>query len=181
MKRLALLLALLQTGCVSFYKGVPKDAPQPPSRQGVLHYKFAELQAAGLGNGRGALREFFKSGTGFSEVREVPAAPEKGLYCEVVVKWKPPTVLALIFGYISLGFMTILPAWSLHEGYEIEYRVFKDAKPVRTFTYELTRKGAVWIVLLPLIWINAITMSEGEAFTRTGRQFVADAGSLLGS
>lgn len=170
---------LLQGGCVSFYRGVPKKAPVPPKRSGVLHYKLGEFPAAGLGDGRGALRDFFREETGFAQAHPVPEKPEKGLYVETAVKWNPPGVPALIFGYLSIVFLTLLPAFSLREGYQVDYHLYKDGKHLRTFSYDIKRKGAVWIVLLPLMLVNALTMSERDAFTLTSRRFLEEAAPLL--
>ncbi len=111
----------------------------------------------------------------------VPAdtSPEKGLYIEVETKWKPMTLPALVFGYISISTLTLLPAWSTKDGYFVKYDVYIDGKKKETYNYEITRKGGIWIGLIPFSWINLITYSEKQAFEATANQFVQDARPYL--
>jgi len=108
-------------------------------------------------------------------------APEKGLYLEVETKWKPMTMPALIFGYISVSTLTLLPAWSMHDGYIVKYNIYVDGQKKEAYTYEITRKAGIWLGLLPFAWINLFTYNEEDAFEATAYQFAADAQAYFGS
>ena len=94
-------------------------------------------------------------------------------------QWKPLGLPALIFGYISVSTLTILPAWSVQEGFIVHYHLFLDGEKIKSYEYEITRKAGVWLGLLPFIWANLFTYSEADAFKATAFQFFEDAEPLL--
>ena len=85
----------------------------------------------------------------------------------------------LAFGYLSASTLTFLPAWSENDGYRVTYNVFVNGEKKKSYEYEVTRKGAVWILLVPLAWVNAFTYSEAEAFEATAYQFFKDSEPLF--
>jgi hypothetical protein len=89
------------------------------------------------------------------------------------------TIPALIFGYLSIATLTILPAWSTKDGYRVKYHLYVDGEEKGVYRYEITRKFGMWIVLLPFVWINLMTYSEEDAFEATAYQFFKDAGPIL--
>ncbi len=177
--KLILLIALLSvlTGCITTYRDFPVDALDRKLQAGtcaVMQYnvkRFDVLDAGGYTELQNVLRN-----PGFcKKMVSVGAVPEKGLYLEVETKWKPLTMPALIFGYISVSTLTLLPAWSTHDGYNVKYSVYLDGQEKESYQYEITRKMGLWLGLLPFVWINALTYSEEDAFKATAYQFSSDA------
>lgn len=105
------------------------------------------------------------------------APPAKGVYCLVEVDYRPLSLPALIFGYLSVATLGIIPAYSGNDGYWVYYRIYSDRQWVRTYRYPVTRKVGFWLFLVPLSWINFLTYSEADAFTATTHQFFIDASS----
>lgn len=171
------LIAAWTTSCITTYRDFPENALNPPDlprHPGVLHYqikKFPVLEAGGSH----ALQESFAKSPFFAETVSVDAAPAKGLYVLVDVEYKPLSLPALIFGYLSVSMLTFLPVYSGRDGYRVHYHLHDGADRLKTYSYEVTRKFALWLGLLPFIWVNAATYSEEEAFTATVHQFFIDA------
>ena len=46
---------------------------------------------------------------------------------------------------------------------------------MQTYRYPITKKGAVWIVLLPFAWVNFFTNDLKDAVRGTTLQFLIDA------
>jgi hypothetical protein len=101
--------------------------------------------------------------------------PDKGLFLDVHVEWVPPTAAAMVFGYLSVSTLTILPAYSGHDGYVVTYTLYRDGERAKVYQYPVTRKVALWLPLLVLVWVNALTPSESKVFTRTTDRFLAAA------
>ena len=176
-----LMIAVLVSSCIVTYRDFPTaqlDRPAPGKTYDVLYYKIKAFPTLDAG-GQSALHRAFRAQTPFERTEKRDEPPDRGLFVQVVVKWKPITLPFIIFGYLSLQTLTILPAWSTHEGYYVDYVVYVDGVEKRTFEYEITRKGVVWIVLLPFIWINLFTHSEEDAFIATAYQFFEDAAPIF--
>jgi hypothetical protein len=86
-----------------------------------------------------------------------------------------PAHQLLVFLTASTLTATILPAWSMHDGYDIRYVLYKDGKEVETFSYQVERKYAQWFIILPIIWMNNDTASEKSVFERLTETFFKDA------
>lgn len=165
------------SSCIIGYQDFPEEmvGKRPSSKPyHTLYYKINEFPVIDTG-GQSALHSVFRNKSPFQNTDVVTKMPEKGVYCLVDPKWKPFGIAALVFGYISFSTLTMLPAWSLQEGFIIDYHLFIDGERQRTFEYEITRKGALWAGLLPLIWINFFTYSEAQAFEATAYRFFEDA------
>lgn len=172
-----LFLATLLPACVT-YRDFPEDlVNKPPQTKPFdkLYYTLQPFGVLGTGSGEEALRMVFQRKTPFTTTEKVDAAPAHGLYCNVEVLYKPPTLPALAFGYLSISTLTLIPVWSNHDGYRVIYHLYADGKQEHQYEYDITRKGAVWIGLLPIIWVNAFTYSEAEALEATTYQFFKDA------
>ena len=77
--------------------------------------------------------------------------PEKGLFIDAKLNYTPPSVLSFIFGYVSVATLTILPAWSREDGYNVDYTIFKDGQIVKKYSYRVRREAYLWAGLLPFI------------------------------
>lgn len=177
----ALCLTLVMTGCAVTYRDFPLDAldkKPTPEACDTLYYKVNRFDILDMG-GYSKLQSIFGKSEMCRKTVPVDAIPEKGLYVEVQTNYKPLTIAALVFGYISVSTFTILPAWSTRDGYNVQYIVYIDGQKVETYRYEITRKGGVWIGLLPFAWINLLTYNEEEAFQATAYQFASDAKRYL--
>ena len=132
----------------------------------------------------------------------LPKPPARGLYCSVLV-WTHHSALGeWLYGSfaapgskeddiaqmarvpfrapISLAFLlqtatAVFPWWSSGAGYTVEYILYVDGKRVRSYSYEITKKGVGWIGLLPVAWINFFTQDARDAFRATTYQFFRDA------
>jgi hypothetical protein len=175
------LLPLFAVSCITTYRDFPiaMIGKEPQSKlYDTLYYKINPFPILDVG-GQRALHSVFKQKTNFTNTIHVLDMPNEGIYCLVDVKWKTPSLPALVFGYISIAFSTFLPAWSLQDGYVIDYHLFVDGQQKKVFEYEVTRKVSLWIALLPFIWVNLLTYDETEAFEATAYQFLQDANTLF--
>ena len=172
-----IVLSFVLTGCVATYRDFPVDAIDRKRTAGtcdVMHYNIKRFNTLDAG-GYSKLQEVFRDADICRKMVQVEADPEKGLYLEVETKWKPLTMPAFIFGYISVSTLTLLPAWSTHDGYVVKYNIYLEGKMKETYRYDITRKAGLWLGLLPFAWINAFTYSEEDAFEATAWQFSSDA------
>ncbi|MBJ6802614.1 LIC12231 family lipoprotein [Geomonas propionica] len=174
------VIALLLSGCAT-YRDFPADAldhKMTTGTCGVMYYNVGKFDMLDVG-GYSTLQNVFRDAKMCKKMVQVDEKPEKGLYVDVETKWKPMTVSALAFGYLSFSTLTLVPAWSTRDGYIVKYNIYVDGAMKETYRYEITRKAGVWLGLLPFAWINAFTYSEDEAFDATARQFSFDAQSFL--
>lgn len=178
---LVLCISMSLSACIT-YRDFPEEMVNNPPKEkrfNTLYYNIKSTGVLSLGNGADALQTVFKQRTPFTTTEKVETAPARGVYCEVETLYKTPTVPAFAFGYLSVATLTILPFWSNHDGYRVNYTVYKDGQKAKTFEYDITRKGAVWLLLLPVAWVNAFTYSEAEAFEATAYQFFKDSAPLF--
>ena len=177
------VLSFVLMGCITTYRDFPMDALDQRPKPGmcsVMYYNVKRFDVLDMG-GYSELQDVFRNAGVCKKMVPVDTSPGKGLYVEVDTNWKPLTLPALIFGYISVSTLTILPVWSTKDGYVVKYNVYIDGQKVETYNYEITRKVGIWIGLLPFTWINLITYDEGDAFEATAYQFVSDARQYLTS
>ncbi|GBF37213.1 LIC12231 family lipoprotein [Leptospira johnsonii] len=109
---------------------------------------------------------------GWKEIENYP--PEKGYYIDMKSSQKDPSLTAMIFLYLSYATFTILPSYSGKDGANITFTVYKDNVAKKTFEYEITRKAFVWILTLPVLWLNYSYPSETEAYQAVIDQFESD-------
>lgn len=172
-----IVLMMTLTGCIATYRGFPEDAigrKQTPGTCDVMYYNVKKFDILDSG-GYNKLQEYFQTTPICKTMKQADEMPQNGIYLEIEEKWKPMSMPALIFGYISVSTLTILPAWSSQDGYIVKYNLYQDGQKKETYRYEITRKGGLWLGLLPFAWINAFTYSEEDAFSATASQFWADA------
>ncbi|MGJ4790056.1 LIC12231 family lipoprotein [Leptospira koniambonensis] len=109
---------------------------------------------------------------GWKEIENYP--PEKGYYIDMKSSQKDPSLTAMIFLYLSYASFTILPSYSGKDGANITFTVYKDNSVLKTFEYEITRKAFVWILTLPVLWLNYMYPTEAEAYQAVIDQFESD-------
>jgi len=175
------LLVPLLASCITTYRDFPTAmVDQPPASKPyrTLHYQVKPFPVVNAG-GQAVLDTIFRERTPFAKTRAVNQPPAKGLFCLVDVEYRPPSLPAVVFGYISLSTLTLLPAWSTHDGYVVHYRVFVDGRERDSFDYTITRKFGLWVGLLPFAWANVLTYSEEDAFEATAYQFFRDAAPIF--
>lgn len=178
---LLIILSFTLTGCITTYRDFPVDALDKKPAVGtceVMQYTVKRFDVLDAG-GYTKLQEELKNAQFCKKMVLVDAVPEKGMYLEVETKWKPLSLPAFIFGYLSASTLTILPAWSTHDGYNVKYNLYQDGQVKETYRYDITRKAGLWLVLLPFVWVNAFTYSEEDAFKATAHQFSFDAQAYL--
>ena len=174
-------LSFVLMGCVATYRDFPVgalDQKPEPGMCSVMYYNVKRFDVLDMG-GYSMLQNVFKNAGMCKKMAPVDTSPEKGLYIEVETKWKPITLPAVIFGYLSVSTLTFLPVWSTKDGYLVKYDLYIDGKIKETYNYEITRKAGIWIGLIPFSWINLMTYSEEQAFEATAYQFVDDARPYL--
>jgi len=160
------------------YRSFPRDylkAP-PPKGGGSVAYKVVGSSIAG---GVGELCEVMESRSPFERMERTEERPSKGYYVEVHVKGHAPAISSMVFGYISFSLLTLTPFWSTQDGSDIFFEVYRDAHRLKTFHYEVRRKGFVWLPMLPLAWVNFFTYSEEDAFRAVAYKFFDDARPLF--
>ena len=167
--------SLYLSSCVVTYRQFPTakvGAPAPTKAYSKLYYHVDGVAVAG---GHLAIENALKSKSPFKETEVADQPPAQGVYVDAKIKNIPPSIPSIIFGFLSYSTLTITPVWTTRAGTDLLYEVYVDGKKLRTFDYQVRRKGFVWIVLLPFIWTNLLTYSEEEAFDATALQFFDDA------
>ena len=108
-----------------------------------------------------------------------PRSTGTHVHLEVLLKQHPicTTALTWSFTWHSLAGMSLfsLPWYDDDHGHVVRYHLYIDGTLQRTYRYEITQKGIVWLPLVLFLWTNYFTPGETEAFEETARQFVADA------
>lgn len=177
------VVAGLSTGCMT-YRDFPVDmvgkAPvEAPYKK--ISYKIDKFEALSLGGGEAALKEALRKRHPFQDADVVEDMPKTGLFYLVTVEQKPVSLSVLAAGYLSYSTLGILPAWSTKDGFVIRYDLFVNGEKTNKYEYEVTRKSAVWLGLLPFIWVNLLTYSEADAIQATAYQFFKEAGPVFAS
>lgn len=175
------LLLFTLTGCMATYRDFPVaalDQPAAPGKCDVLNYKINRFNVLDSG-GYNRLKDIFAEEQLCHKTIAAEKAPEQGLFVAVETEWRPMSLPALVFGYISASTLTILPAWSTQDGYLVNYNLYVDGAMKETYRYKITRKAGLWLGLLPFAWINSFTYKETDAFTATANQFSLDARPYL--
>lgn len=175
---LGICLSMVMQGCAT-YRAFPTDkvnAPPPEKQYRLLQYNISGGSIVG---GANELREIMRSNTPFEEAERVEEKPDKGYFVQVHIHSVPPSFGTFVFGYLSVSTLAFLPAWSTQDGYNIYYEVYKDGERLKTLDYQIRRSAFLWIVMLPLVWVNLFTYSEADAFRATTYQFFEDAKPLF--
>ena len=168
--------ATLAGGCITSYREFPEDKVGMPRQRGTIDAGYSFTMADGsMAGGYDALRDVLVNRAPYKRAKQSEKVPEQGMHVNVKIDSLAPSVGAIAAGYISVSFLTLLPAWSTRDGYHIFFYVYRDGREVETYDYIVRRKVFLWIVMLPFVWVNAFTYSEAEAFEAVGLQFLEDA------
>lgn len=176
-----LVLAMFCAGCITTYRDFPVDSVGVPPKSGscaAMEYRVGRFDILDAG-GYEALRSSLRRSRLCREMHYADGRPSKGLFLDIETRWKPLSVPALVFGYLSLSTLTLLPAWSTQDGYDVRYVVYLDGEKKATYQYDISRTMVLWAGLLPFVWANALTYGEAEAFEATVSRFSLDARSFL--
>jgi len=171
---LALLALPALPGCVVSWSGFPKDfveVPPSPGMQDVLYYHILPGDYWS-GDAQDALEDVLRNSSGFRKVIPRSTPPEQGLFLQVGVRSRSSSFPAKLFGTFSVATYTILPMWSTEDGYMVEFTLYSNGEEVSLRNYLVRRKIAMWIFLIPFVWINGITPSEEEVFQGIGNHYL---------
>lgn len=175
--RFSLVFLLAPLSCIT-YRDFPEAYYEEEHLRNTNPRKFYirhnTLSGIDLG-GHAALLSQLKYQSNLGEVEVVYDIPPKGLFIDITTENKDPGILGSASIYISLSTLTLFPGFSTEDGYRIKCDVYMDGAKQTTKEYVITRKVGVWIILAPLLWVNALTYSEEGAFRAVGRALVHDA------
>lgn len=187
-----LLSALTLSSCVLTYKTDPplgssasatkKDVPIYYSVDPYNLYARAQANvAAGFDfpypsrESYEELRRAFTETQLFSEAIATTSPPERGIYCAVDAIHHPQSKLAGGFTFLSVFLLTAVPAYSASSFDLIQFKLYVDGQPVKTYEYRVRKVKGTWIVFLPFAWVNFFTADRKDTFAAVARQFFADA------
>lgn len=182
--RLLVLITLIAlSGCVTKFKNV--DGPEQfySNNQAIasLNYQIRSTPVFTAKADLKSIDKSLKSSKLFTNTEryydELP--PQKGIYINIEATYNLPTVPALVFGYLSVATITILPAWSNHDGYKATYSIYNNGELIKTFEYDRERFIALWLPILPFAWIDLLTDGSYESFASMTNQFLSDAAPLI--
>ncbi len=167
---------LFLTSCVT-YKGYPTiDDSNNATTYDKLYYK---ISGSTIFSGKKNLAESFNDLAPFKEVERAEKAPGTETFVEIHIQNIAPSGAALVFGYISYSFLTIIPSWSLEDGYEVRYDIYQDGQMQKSLYYQFNRNSLFWLPILPFIWVNLSTPSEYDALAAVTKQFFIDAATYF--
>lgn len=169
---LVICLLALTTGCMTYRNIPPAEANLNNSLQkisGTLNYK---IEGDSLFAGPMAVREVLAKEAPYALISATEEDSAKGDYLKVSIAQTPPSIPAVAFGYLSFATLTILPFWSSNDGSILTYSFYRNGEKVGSREYVISRGTFVWIVMLPLAWVNLMTPSENEAFEACTRDFI---------
>ena len=180
---LAFVLISIQGCAVVFYKDLDDQSftPNLNNDLGYLSYRVTDLPVVASDSGMAAIGDTFKKSQLFSDMELFydDTIPNKGLYILAEPLYKAPSIAAMGFGYLSASTLTLLPAWSNHDGYKVRYTIYKDGELMKTVIYDRERFVALWIGLIPFSWINLFTSEEYDAFESITKEFLIDLPKIL--
>ncbi len=158
------------------YPDVSKRVGMDSKLKGPLLYDITGTTSL---NGNEAIRNVFRNNPIFRTVERVDSMPGEGLFVKVRIETVSVSMSSVAGGFISYLTLTLVPCWSTRDGANIFYEVYLDGKRLKTFEYEFRRFIMIWIVNLPLIWVNLFTPSEYGAVEATAKKFFEEADTLL--
>ncbi|RHX84423.1 LIC12231 family lipoprotein [Leptospira stimsonii] len=165
--------------CVNYYEfpenyiGKSKAEKKNPV---ILYYKVLNGTISG---GSTRLKDYLKRESPFIQTEQVDKIPEKGLYLNVNIQQRLPSIYTLIFGYLSVATLTLLPVWSNEDGSDVLFQIYRDGQLEKSYEYPVRRSGFLWILMLPFAWVNAYTYSEAQAFEAIANKFFEDSAPVL--
>lgn len=180
-KAMACAVALLAlSGCVSHYTNVSDGVAKPYAATSPVSFKVYD-RVRMSGDGPQAVvttlkqHEFFREAVQSYDI----GISANGTFVEVTPLYREPSFMAMLFGYFSLSTLTILPAISDEDGFDLRFEVYREGKMVFSREYETRRFMVLWAGTLPFLWANWLTASEEDAFAAVTQQFLMDAQAVL--
>ncbi|MCC5815789.1 MAG: hypothetical protein JJT78_13635 [Leptospira sp.] len=168
-------LILIQLSCVSVYFDNPKqesltEIPNQKIGKKLNYYIANDTQF----KGKEVLESKLKECKYFDSIENNAYAESEEYFLRININHKLPTFSTATFFYLSYLTYTIVPAWSNQYGYNVFIEFYSHGN--KNFeTYYLIRKEiAIWIGLIPFIWVNFLTGFETEAFSQLYDQFIID-------
>ncbi|MDH5657029.1 MAG: hypothetical protein OEZ34_14035 [Spirochaetia bacterium] len=165
-------LLSVMTGCFA-QRGYPK-APKEHGLEKSMRTVTYRVSGATLGNGMKVVRRKLAVDSPFDNVHFSTSLEKEGTFIEFRVENVDPSVPSAIFFWISIFTLTILPAWSTEDGYDVHITVYENGVKKRSFYYESRRSTFIWLFALPLLPVNLIIPGEHKAFTSIINQFFID-------
>ena len=168
---LAPLLVSFSTGCMT-YRNFPTQSPasMPAKREATLHYN---IDGSALFAGPSAIRDVLASDAPYSSLSPSDKPGNSGDFLQVKIDQSPPSMPAVVFGYISYSTLTILPFWSNQDGSILTFTLYRNGAQQESKEYLINRGTFVWLGMLPFAWVNFMTPSEADAFRACARDFLA--------
>jgi len=178
---IVVVFPVLLSSCIVVYRDFPVERIGKPPESRSYDLLFYHINPFSFPNegGKEALHSVFNNQTPFANTADVTEIPPRGVFCLVDVEWRSPDTTASFFHYLSVATMTVLPSWSVQEGYKVRYYLYIDGANRKTFEYKITRKTGLWLGLLPVSWLNWFSYSQAEALEATSFQFFEDAKPVL--
>ena len=105
----------------------------------------------------------------------VTSPPDKGVYCIVDVKHRPPSEYAAIFTVMSFFFVGFIPSYSGTAMDVVRFDLYIDKELQKIYRYQVRQDRWMWVGLLPFFWVNFFTAGTDEAFRAVVNQFFLDA------
>lgn len=139
-----------------------------------LYYSIGDFSGLTFG-GYDELRSILHENRVFAQSERVSTPPTKGTYLQVNTKHRDPSAGCLVWGYVSVAFIFLLPAYCGSSGFYVQYHIYKDGQEKKMYEYEIRRKAFAWLPMIAFVWVNLITSSEEDAFRAVTNQFFQDA------
>lgn len=172
-KTLAALLVLFLCSCIS-YSNFPSEhlasLEASSKKNGTLLFA---VDGNAMFAGPSAVRDVVVAESAYAKVIPAEVAPSEGLYLSVKMESLAPSIPAVVFGYISISTLTILPFWSTDDGSKLTFSLYRNAKLIDAKDYAIHRGTFVWLGMLPFAWVNLMTASETQAVAAATRDFMA--------
>ncbi|HEX7624093.1 MAG TPA: hypothetical protein VF400_11030 [Anaeromyxobacteraceae bacterium] len=170
-----LVLSAVGSGCavVSYRHDDPAGA-RPAQRTQTMYYRVRPLQGISMG-GVDEIKRAMKRNEVFARSEMGDAPTSRGVSIDVNAMWIPPSIPAMVYGYVDVGLLGLLPLYSDSMGYDVQYTVYLDGRKIRIYEYPIRRNVFMWLPVLPFVWINLLTESESDAFAGVTRRFFSDA------
>ena len=172
--RFILVATVLLAGCMT-YRNFPLDKQTPLSQQKrpvSLSYK---IEGNSLFAGPNAIRNVLTSEAAFSSTSPAEKEETRGYYLSVNIKQLSPSVPAVVFGYISVSTLTLLPFWSTNDGAVLTFTLYRDRQKKTSKEYVINRNTFIWAPMILVAWINLSNPSEEQAFAAATRDFITAA------
>lgn len=157
------------------YRHDGPTAARAGARPETLYYRVKPLEGVSMGSGLDALKHSMRENEVFAKTELVDGPTALGISVDVQTLWVPPSIGALVYGYVDLALLFLLPLYSDSMGYDVQYKVQVNGQKIRIYEYPIRRTVFAWLPVLPVVWANLLTESEADAFAEVTHRFFQDA------